>query len=89
MNYEELKAKEMELAEELKKVREELVKTKQVKAINLLSIAIKSLEEVDSLLLSPECWCEVYCDGCESEFDVRISLADVIQSLRDLRETKG
>ena len=43
MNYEELREKEMKLAEELKKVREELAKAERTKAINLLGVAIKSL----------------------------------------------
>lgn len=84
MNYEELREKEMKLAEELKAVREELAKAERTKAINLLKIAIKSLEDVDSILLGTECYFEVWCDECEQEFDTHISLADVIQSLRDL-----
>jgi hypothetical protein len=86
MNYEELRVKEMKLAEELKAVREELAKAEQTKAVNLLGVAIKSLEDVDSILLSPDCDFEVYCEECEAEFDTRVSLADVIQSLKDLRE---
>lgn len=86
MNYEELRVKEMKLAEELKAVREELAKAEQTKAVNLLGVAIKSLEDVDSILLSLDCNFEVYCEECETEFDILVSLADVIQSLRDLRE---
>lgn len=86
MNYEELKEKEMKLAEELKKVREELAKAEQTKAINLLGVAIKSLEDVDNILLSPDCYFEVYCEECKTEFDTQIMLADIIQSLKDLRE---
>lgn len=85
MNYEELREKEMKLAEELKKVREELAKAERTKAINLLGVAIKSLEDADSILLNPDCYFEVYCNECDMEFDTQISLADVIQSLRDLR----
>ena len=85
MNYEELKEKEMKLAEEIKAVREELAKAEQTKAINLLYIAIKSLEEAMTLLLNPECYFEVYCEECEAEFDAQISLSDVIQSLKILR----
>ena len=85
MNYEELREKEMKLAEELKKVREELAKAERTKAINLLGVAIKSLEDADSILLNPDCSFEVYCNECDIEFDTQISLADVIQSLRDLR----
>lgn len=84
MNYEELREKEMKLAEELKAVREELAKAERTKAINLLKIAIKSLEEVDSILLNPDCCFEVYCNECDMKFDAYISLEDVIQSLRDL-----
>ena len=84
MTYEELREKEMKLAEELKAVREELAKAERTKAINLLKIAIKSLEDVDSILLSPDCYFEVYCNECDMEFDTHLSLAEVIQSLRDL-----
>ena len=85
MNYEELKEKEMKLAEEIKAVREELAKAEQTKAINLLGIAIKSLEEVDSLLLNPECYFEIYCELCSGEFEAQVSLIDIIQSLKSLR----
>jgi len=86
MTYEELKAKEVKLADELQAVRREIAKAEEVKAINLLGIAIKSLEDVEDILINAECDFEVYCEECNENFDTYISLADVIQSLRVLRE---
>lgn len=86
MNYEELKAREIKLADELQAVRKEIAKAEEVKAINLLGIAIKSLEDVENILTNSECDFEVYCEECQESFDTYISLADIIQSLRDLRE---
>ena len=86
MNYEELKAREIKLADELQAVRKEIAKAEEVKAINLLGIAIKSLEDVENILTNSKCDFEVYCEECQESFDTYISLADIIQSLRDLRE---
>lgn len=86
MTYEELKAEELRLAEKLSQVRKEIAQAEEVKAINLLGIAIKSLEEAEDILANPDCYFEVYCEECETEFDTQVSLADIIQSLRDLRE---
>ena len=86
MTYEELRAREMKLADELQAIRKEIAKAEEVKAINLLGIAIKSLEDVEDILSNPDCDFEVYCEECNENFDTYISLADVIQSLRDLRE---
>ena len=76
----------MTFAEELQAVRREIAKAEEVKAINLLGIAIKSLEDVEDIFTNLECDFEVYCEECNENFDTYISLADVIQSLRDLRE---
>lgn len=86
MTYEELRAKEMKLDDELQAVRREIAKAEELKAINLLGIAIKSLEDVEDILTNPECDFEVYCEECNENFDTYVSLADVVQSLRDLRE---
>ena len=86
MTYEELRARETKLADELQAIRREIAKAEEVKAINLLGIAIKSLEDVEDILMNPECAFEVYCEECNENFDTYISLADVIQSLKDLRE---
>lgn len=86
MTYEELKAKETKLADELQAVRQEIAKAEEVKAINLLGIAIKTLEDVEDILTYPDCEFEVYCEECCENFDTFVPLADVIQSLRFLRE---
>lgn len=86
MTYEELRARETKLADELQAIRREIAKAEEVKAINLLGIAIKSLEDVEDILMNPECDFEVYCEECNENFDTYISLADVIQALKDLRE---
>lgn len=87
MTYEELREKEMKLAEELIKVREQLAKMDEEKALELLQIAINSLKELEEITGSEfNCELEIYCDECEKEFDACVSITDIIQSLKDLEE---
>lgn len=88
MTYEELKAKELKLTEELKNVRAEIIMSEQTQAHNLLGLAIKHLEDVDNMMLGTDCYFEVWCEECEESYDTNVSLADVIQSLKVLREEK-
>ena len=87
MNYEELKVKEMKLAEELKAVREELEKMDEEKALELLQTAINSLKEFEEITGNEfNCELEIYCDECDKSFDDYVPMGDIIQSLRDLKE---
>lgn len=83
MNREELRKKEMKLAEELKKVREQLEKLDEEKALELLQTAINSLKEFEEITGTEfNCELEIYCDECEKEFDTCIPIGDIIQSLK-------
>lgn len=87
MNLEELILKEHKLTEELKQIREEIQKIEQVKSYNLLTDVIKNLSDVDSINLGLDCYLDVYCEECENEFTTKLDLSDIIQSLKELRDS--
>ena len=87
MNYEELRERERELVKALVEVRDQLAKMDEEKALELLQIAINSLKKFEEITGSEfNCELEIYCDECEKEFDAYVSMGDIIQSLRDLKE---
>ena len=87
MTYEELRARERELTETLIKVREQLEKMDEEKALELLQIAINSLKKFEEITGNEfNCELEIYCDECNTSFDAYVLIEDVIQSLRDLKE---
>lgn len=84
--YASLKDKEKELLAQLQELREEIASAENDIIAEKLNTAIHCLIEVDKMTGDYyHCTIETYCEGCEEDIDVDVSLAEIIEALQRLR----
>ena len=83
--YESLKRKEEELEAQLKEVREEIAKAETDIIVEKLSTAIQYLKDVDEMTTGYyRCTVTTYCEGCEQDIDIDVTLTEIIEALQQL-----
>ena len=84
--YASLKSKEEELLAQLKELREEIANAENDIIKEKLNIAIQCLVDVDEMTNGYyRCTIETYCEGCETDIDIGVHLAEIIEALQEIR----
>ena len=83
--YESLKRKEEELLAQLQDLREEIAKAKTDIIVEKLNTALQCLKDVDEMTTGYyRCTITTYCEGCERDIDIDVSLTETIEALQYL-----
>ena len=86
LNYASLKRKEEELLAQLKDLREEIDIAEKDIIKETLDTAIQCLVYADEMTSGYyRCTIETYCECCETDIDVDIRLAKVIEALQQIK----
>ena len=86
LNYVSLKSREEELLAQLKVLRAEIEIAEKNIVTEKLNIAIQYLVDVDEMTSGYyRCTIETYCEGCETDIDVDVHLAEIIEALQQIK----
>lgn len=84
--YASLKSKEKELLAQLEELRKEIANAENDIIVEKLNTALRCLVEVDEMTHGYyRCTIVTYCEGCETDIDVDVPLAEIIEALQEIR----
>lgn len=84
--YASLKSKEKELLAQLEELQEEIKNAENDIIVEKLNTAIQCLKDVDEMTSGYyRCTVETYCEECEEDIDIDISLTEIIEALEQIR----